>query len=83
MTGPEHYREAERLLEEAATETPQAAAVTLSSAQAHAALALAAATALAGGTLYAPDGEMIVGGMSKKDEQAWMAAASVAPSGPR
>ena len=47
MTGPEHYREAERLLRHA--ETPHAdAALTLADAQVHATLALAAATAAAG-----------------------------------
>ena len=47
MTGPEHYREAERLLDEAAdTSTNEAEAAIATRAQAHATLALAAATAV-------------------------------------
>lgn len=48
MTGPEHYREAERLLEIAATEpeTSRLIPYYTAAAQAHATLALAAATAL-------------------------------------
>ena len=68
MTGPEHYREAERLLSEASftggvTEqpvtrdglprTPGAHAALIARAQVHATLALAAATAEAGGLIKA------------------------------
>ena len=42
MTGPEHYREAERLLAISSSDNP----VTAAEAQVHATLALAAATAL-------------------------------------
>ncbi|GII84574.1 hypothetical protein Ssi03_25640 [Sphaerisporangium siamense] len=45
MTGPEHYREAEKLL--AQYGDPEFAAIDLAAAQVHATLALAAATALA------------------------------------
>lgn len=44
MTGPEHYREAERLARLAQGQNYEAAAVTLADAQVHATLALAAAT---------------------------------------
>lgn len=47
MTGPEHYREAERLLAEAFDDSETASAKEiLAEAQVHATLALAAATAL-------------------------------------
>ncbi|AOE44963.1 hypothetical protein SEA_TWISTER6_54 [Gordonia phage Twister6] len=46
MNGPEHYREAERLMELAAA--GQANAATLATAQIHATLAQAAATVLSG-----------------------------------
>ena len=42
MTGPEHYREAERLLDLSTADNP----VTAAEAQVHATLALAAATAI-------------------------------------
>ena len=47
MNGPEHYREAERLIDTASGEQPSAdhAKVILAAAQAHATLALAAAVA--------------------------------------
>jgi hypothetical protein len=51
MTGPEHYQEAERLLEEAegpADHGVSALHAHIGLAQAHATLALAAATAMAG-----------------------------------
>jgi hypothetical protein len=49
MTGPEHYREAERLLGEAVeTHDGQPADTCLARAQVHATLALAAANALTG-----------------------------------
>lgn len=47
MTGPEHYREAERLLDEvmsSSTVRPNVDAINLAAAQVHATLALAAAT---------------------------------------
>lgn len=86
MTGPEHYREAERLLEMAITENDKVAtngpiseghalaknsaiAVVIQSAQVHATLALAAATAL-----NTPGGED--GGMYLPDAQAWERACS-------
>lgn len=49
MTGPEHYKEAERLLatvEATAEDTVGSVAATVAQAQVHATLALAAATAL-------------------------------------
>ena len=46
MTGPEHYREAERLVKKAETRSgPEAAAFDLKAAHVHAMLAVAAATA--------------------------------------
>ena len=58
MNGPEHYREAERLLAAATLDggTPTAwAAARLAAAQAHATLALAAATAAGLATTYDGD----------------------------
>lgn len=46
MTGPEHYKEAERLATASQGQELASAAVTLAEAQVHATLALAAATAL-------------------------------------
>lgn len=64
MTGPEHYRQAERLLAEAAVEGAEGIYFVrpenLAAAQAHATLALAAATALSG-----------------EDESAWREAVGV------
>lgn len=56
MTGPEHYREAERLLNRSRLDdidhdTADTDRANLAAAQIHATLALAAATALAPGTL--------------------------------
>ncbi|MFE6868364.1 hypothetical protein ACFVFS_17580 [Kitasatospora sp. NPDC057692] len=70
MTGPEHYREAEALLSEASRnflrgDDPMPALVT---AQAHATLALAAATALSSSQ---------EDGMGLADYEAWYATASV------
>lgn len=51
-SGPEHYRESERLLDRAneiGTDDPETEAIYLQHAQAHATLALAAATALGAG----------------------------------
>ena len=73
MTGPEHYREAERLLTESQTitrpndEGPCEADRMIAEAQAHATLALAAATAL-GAT---------GSGMDLADYKAWDQAAGV------
>jgi len=50
MTGPEHYRAAELLLAEAAERAGEASARSIVTAQVHAILALAAATALHGVT---------------------------------
>lgn len=69
MTGPEHYREAERIIKEA--DGSQGMEVLMASralAQVHATLALAAATALRG--INAP--------LPEKDWDAWYSAASEA-----
>jgi len=73
MTGPEHYQEAERLIAAARAESggmyrhhPTEAAVMLTEAQVHAALALAAATAL---------------GTSGTDGQAWASVAGTSRPG--
>jgi hypothetical protein len=50
MTGPEHFRAAELLLAEAGAQPAQASARSIATAQVHATLALAAATALHGVT---------------------------------
>lgn len=60
MTGPEHYREAERLISEAVSWDPaehraRADAVVITVAQVHATLALAAATAAHQATIYDGD----------------------------
>ena len=55
VTGPEHYREAERVLAQAHTVDPEFAAYLVAKAQAHATLALAAATAQ-GSAALPPDG---------------------------
>lgn len=78
MTGPEHYREAERLLEEFTAEvevrvealpTYMAALQTgMAQAQAHATLALAAATALRGSEQH---------GLPIRDWDEWHLAAGV------
>jgi hypothetical protein len=79
MTGPEHYREAERLLSLAHRNTygdaanPVVGAALATEAQAHATLALAAATAM-----QAPvDGAEP--GMSSPEYAAWYSAAGVKP----
>ena len=76
MTGPEHYREAERLLEEQggcrAEEHPCPFCVHgTTKAQVHATLALAAATAL---------GHLTESGPLSADRQAWIATASEHPA---
>jgi hypothetical protein len=78
MTGPEHYREAERLLEEFGREvevpvedrdfTIAVFAAGMARAQAHATLALAAATALGR--------EGTEGLLPSKDRTAWFRAAA-------
>ena len=68
MTGPEHYREAERLLAISVADNP----VTAAEAQVHATLALAAATGL-------NDNDV---GMSGPDWAAWRDTASERPSAP-
>ena len=50
MTGPGHYRAAEQLLAEAVEQPGEASARSIATAQVHATLALAAATALHGVT---------------------------------
>lgn len=68
MTGPEHYREAERLADQANDlndHNPAVAAALAAEAQAHATLALAAATALGVGGDNPPD----------DDAEAWWRAA--------
>ena len=69
MTGPSHYREAERLLSEAAAAGPATGQTTvdlikLTAAQVHATLAAAAATAMG------------AGGMGAHDWDAWREVAS-------
>ncbi|MFF8409030.1 hypothetical protein [Streptomyces omiyaensis] len=56
MTGPEHYREAERrlVLARADWNTPTASGLLVAEAQVHATLALAAATALSDPTRSGP-----------------------------
>ena len=70
MTGPEHYRFAENLLSQAAAVDPGSdiERYVLGAAQVHAALALAAATAL-----NSPHPE---GGFTVPDHDEWLAAAS-------
>lgn len=71
MTGPEHYRKAERLLAESQTilrpndEGPCEADRTIAEAQVHATLALAAATAA----------QDTAAGMTQEDHRAWTEAA--------
>jgi len=66
MTGPEHYQEAERLIEDALSLNDEGADMSphIAVAQVHATLALAAATALSD-----PDG-----GMPVPDWRVWMGA---------
>ncbi|MFE2045705.1 hypothetical protein ACFXAZ_33280 [Streptomyces sp. NPDC059477] len=80
MTGPDHYREAERLLDRAHHFTygdggdPVTGAALATAAQAHATLALAAATAM-----QAPiDGSEP--GMGSAEFHAWYDAAGVKPA---
>jgi hypothetical protein len=79
MTGPEHYREAERLLAESRTvlrpndEGPCEADRTIAEAQVHATLALTAATAMQA----AVDGSEP--GMGSAEFSEWYQAAGVKP----
>jgi hypothetical protein len=77
MTGPEHYREAERLLTEAATEGAEGTYFvrpeSLAAAQVHATLALTAATAMQA----AVDGSEP--GMGSAEFSEWYQAAGVKP----
>ena len=80
MTGPEHYREADRILTELVRgETGEpgtggfARGELLAIAQAHATLAAAAAAALNDGS----------NGMDERDYKAWYEAAGVKPDSPR
>ncbi|MGA5604053.1 hypothetical protein ACPCUF_23960 [Streptomyces griseoincarnatus] len=81
MTGPEHYREAERLVSSLKTERgalyiEDGNEQVLAAAQVHATLALAAATAMG-----APvDGEAD-SGLPPQDAKAWNNAAGVARKG--
>lgn len=69
-TGPEHYDQAEKLLEESATALhPSDADRIIAEAQVHATLALAAATAL-------NDHSHAEGGMRIEDYDAWHQVAS-------
>lgn len=80
MTGPEHYREAERLVAMAHHWTygdggdPSVGAALATEAQVHATLALAAATAMAAPVDQEPDT-----GMPPADVKAWCEAAGVKP----
>lgn len=85
MTGPEHYRQAERLLKAAAYDTKDSAlgsrdderdADFLRAAQAHATLALAAATACAGMRLGYK-----LRGMPKPESDEWAKTVGCGPLG--
>ena len=69
MTGPTHYREAERLLEAAANGEPPGTDRLLAAAQVHATLALAAATALS--IVTAVDVEMDQGPIVPPPHEEW------------
>ncbi|NEA40918.1 hypothetical protein [Streptomyces sp. SID11385] len=77
MTGPEHYREAERLLADARHEGPDGVAYirpeNIAAAQVHATLAQAAATAMQAAV------EGSEPGMSSQEFTAWYDAAGVKP----
>ena len=70
MTGPDHYREAEKILEQTSLEDHYRN-YHLQAAQVHATLALAAATAL---SHYSPET-----GLTDADRRAWYVAASEGP----
>lgn len=72
MTGPEHYREAEKLVRRAEDYDTEGAARAYAAAQVHATLALAAATALNDNV-----NEQGEGGLPLHDMHAWRAVASV------
>lgn len=79
MTGPEHYREAERLADRAHYFTygdgadPKTGAALAAEAQVHATLALAAATALGAQGFH---------GMHTRDAHAWRQVAATTPPTP-
>lgn len=82
MTGPEHYREAERLVQaltgdDKAIDVGEGSAEVLAAAQVHATLALAAATALS-----APV-EDDLAGFTTEEWDAWHKAAGTRPGGGR
>jgi plasmid stability protein len=75
MTGPDHYREAERMARHAKSIEDQAAALVAAQlATAHATLALAAATGMA-----APVDGVADSGMPRADVDEWCRAAGVKP----
>jgi hypothetical protein len=71
MTGPEHYRKAERLAAVAESQEPHVAAANATLALAHATLASAAATAM-----NFPVGD----GMAQAERRAWRDVAGAQPS---
>ncbi|ASU77357.1 hypothetical protein CDG81_02430 [Actinopolyspora erythraea] len=72
MTGPEHFKTAQRLLDEAPEQGDQDRERTyVAYAQVHATLAQAAATAQAGGPIFNEEGEFVIGGMTEPQESAW------------
>ncbi|NYH79101.1 hypothetical protein FHR84_002435 [Actinopolyspora biskrensis] len=72
MTGPEHFKTAQRLLTEASEQNdPESERTYLARAQVHATLAQTAATAQAGGPIFNEDGEFVIGGMTEPQEAAW------------
>ncbi|MGW4663245.1 hypothetical protein [Streptosporangium sandarakinum] len=74
MTGPEHYREAERLVREAdAEDAPEWVTARAAQAQVHATLALAAATALLGPAVAVDISEGL--DLNDPDLNAWIEAA--------
>ena len=76
MTGPEHYQEAERLLQpDGESYNAPARQAKLAEAQIHATLALAAATAL--GATQIPHGSGYFTSMPWRDSEAWQDAMGV------
>lgn len=74
MTGPEHYLEAERLIENAYIHLGRIGAHDLACAQVHALLAVAAATAMRGAS------QNVAGAMATVDFTAWDAVCGVPES---
>ncbi|HEY4024158.1 MAG TPA: hypothetical protein VGM75_36105 [Pseudonocardiaceae bacterium] len=70
MTGAEHYAAAEALLDEIATNPAGEAGQRLATAQVHATLALAAATAMASRLVETEEGDEIAA-MDPTDQQHW------------